>query len=178
MVVAFAEIAEYQYEEKDVEKCIKVNHSTAKKKKQDNCTTNAQFTMYDRIFKKKPNTMSMEWGRDFLRIFHPLQWKVHNRNLCMVRSWFNDTKDEKVNVFFNANLREQKEVVHIVKQFISNREPTLVALLFMENGTTTCMRWKVEDIYEWYKEHKHYISNKAEKVRLTNKLVSFFFLFL
>jgi len=27
--------------------------------------------MYDRIFKKKPNTVSMEWGRDFLRIFHP-----------------------------------------------------------------------------------------------------------
>jgi len=93
----------------------------------------------------------------------------------MVRSWFNDTKDEKVNVFLNANLREQKEVVHIVKQFISDREPTLAALLFMENGTTTCMRWKVEDIYEWYKEHKHYISNKAVKVKLTNKLVSFLF---
>jgi len=62
-----------------------------------------------------------------------------------------------------------------VKQFISDREPTLAALLFMENGTTTCMRWKVEDIYEWYKEHKHYISNKAVKVKLTNKLVSFLF---
>ncbi len=73
---------------------------------------------------------------------------MHNRNLCMVHSWFNDMKDEKVNVFFNANLPEQKEVVHIVKQFISDYEPTLVALLFMENGTTTCMRWKVEDIYE------------------------------
>jgi hypothetical protein len=36
MVVAFAEIPEYQYEEKDVEKCIKVDHSTAKKKKQEN----------------------------------------------------------------------------------------------------------------------------------------------
>jgi hypothetical protein len=36
-----------------------------------------------------------------------------------------------------------------VKQFISDREPTLATFLFMENGTTTCMRWKVEDIYEW-----------------------------
>jgi hypothetical protein len=27
--------------------------------------------MYDRIFKKKPNIVSMEWGRDFLRIFTP-----------------------------------------------------------------------------------------------------------
>ncbi len=59
--------------------------------------------------------MYMEWGRDFFRSFHPLQWKVHNQNLCMVCSWFNDTKDEKINVFLNANLREQKEVVHIVK---------------------------------------------------------------
>jgi hypothetical protein len=25
--------------------------------------------------------------------------------------------------------------------------------------------FEVEDIYEWYKEHKHYISNKVEKVR-------------
>jgi len=33
----------------------------------------------------------------------------------MVRSWFNDIEDEKVNVFLNANLWEQKEVVHIVK---------------------------------------------------------------
>ncbi len=69
--------------------------------------------MYNRIFKKKPNIVSMEWGRDFFRIFHPLQWKVHNRNLCMVRSWFNDIEDEKVNVFLNANLWEQKEVVHM-----------------------------------------------------------------
>jgi hypothetical protein len=83
----------------------------------------------------------------------------------MVRSWFNDTEDEKVNVFLNANLWEQKEVVHTLKQFISDREPTLAALLFMENGTTTCMCWKVEDIYECYKEHKHYISNKAQKVK-------------
>ncbi len=66
-------------------------------------------------------------------------------------------------------------MVHVVKQFISNRDPTLVALLFMENGITTCMHWKVEDIYEWFQEHKHYISNKAEKVKLTNMLVSFVF---
>jgi hypothetical protein len=33
----------------------------------------------------------------------------------MVRPWFNDTKDEEVNVFLNANLREQKEVVHVIK---------------------------------------------------------------
>jgi hypothetical protein len=59
--------------------------------------------MYDMIFEKKPNTMFVEWGRDFLRIFHPLKWKVHNQNLRMVCSWFNDTKDE-VNVFLNANL--------------------------------------------------------------------------
>ncbi len=78
MVVAFAEIVEYQFEEKDVVKCIKIYHSIAKEKKQDNCTIDTQFTMYDRIFKKKANTMSMEWGRDFLTIFHPLQWKVHN----------------------------------------------------------------------------------------------------
>jgi hypothetical protein len=42
MVVAFAEIAKYQYEEKDFEMCIKVDHSIAKKKKQKNishCTT-------------------------------------------------------------------------------------------------------------------------------------------
>jgi hypothetical protein len=32
----------------------------------------------------------------------------------MVRSWFNDTKDEKVNSFLNANLQEQKEVVHVI----------------------------------------------------------------
>jgi hypothetical protein len=94
----------------------------------------------------------------------------------MVRSWFNDTKDEKVNVFLNANLREQKEVVHTVKQFISDREPTLVALLFMENGTTTCMCWKVQDIYEWYKEHKHYISNKAKKGEIDQQVGFFSFL--
>jgi hypothetical protein len=131
--------------------------------------------MYDRNSKKKPNTVSMEWGKYFLWIFHPLQWKVHNQNLCMVSSWFNDTKDEEVNVFFNANLREQKEVVHVIKQFILDCEWTLAAFLFMENGTTTCMCWRVEDIYEWYKKHKHYISNKGEKVRLTNMLVSFVF---
>jgi hypothetical protein len=71
--------------------------------------------MYDMILKKKPNTVSMEWGRNFFRIFHPLQWKVHNQNLCKVRSWFNDIEDEKVNVFLNANLQEQKEVVRTVK---------------------------------------------------------------
>jgi hypothetical protein len=163
------------FEKGDAKKCIKVDHSTAKIKKQNNCTIDGQFTMYDRIFKKKPNTMSIEWDKDFLRIFHPLQWKVHNRNLCMVCSWFNDTKDEEVNVFLNANLREQKKVVHTIKQFILNSEPTLAALLFMENGTTTCVHWKVEDIYEWYKEHKHYITNKAEKLRLTNRLVFFLF---
>jgi len=97
-------VVEYQSKKKDVEKCIKVYHFIAKKKKQENCTIGAQFTMYDRIFKKKPNTMSMEWVRNFLKIFHPLKWKVHNRNLCMVNSWFNDTKDEEVNVFLNANL--------------------------------------------------------------------------
>ncbi len=66
-------------------------------------------------------------------------------------------------------------MVHVVKQFILDREPTLIAFLFMENGTTTCMHWNVEDIYEWYKEHKHYISNKTKKVILTNKSVSFVF---
>ncbi len=70
--------------------------------------------MYNMIFKKKLNTMYVEWCRDFFRIFHHLQWKVHNQNLCMVRSWFNDTKDEKVNSFLNANLQEQKEVVHVI----------------------------------------------------------------
>jgi hypothetical protein len=65
-------VVEYQFEKKDVEKCIKVYHFIAKKKKQENYTIGAQCTMYDRIFKKKPNTMSMEWGRDFLRIFLPL----------------------------------------------------------------------------------------------------------
>jgi hypothetical protein len=78
--------------------------------------------MYDRIFKKKLNTMSVEWGKYFLWIFHPLQWKVHDQNLCMVCSWFNDTKDEEVNVFLNANLWEQKKVVHVVKQFILDHE--------------------------------------------------------
>jgi hypothetical protein len=39
----------------------------------------------------------------------------------------------------------------------------------------TCMRWKVENIYDWYKEHKQYISNKTKKVKLTNMLVSFVF---
>jgi len=62
--------------------------------------------MYDEIFKKKSNIVFVEWGRDFLRIFHPLQWKVHNQNLCMVCWWFNDTNDEEVNVFLNANLQE------------------------------------------------------------------------
>jgi hypothetical protein len=107
--------------------------------------------MYGRIFKKKSNIVSVEWSRNFLRIFHPLQWKVHNRNLCMVHSWFNDTKDEEVNVFLNSNLHEQKEVVHTIKQFILDYKPTLAAFLFMENGTITCMCWKVDDIHEWYK---------------------------
>ncbi len=66
-------------------------------------------------------------------------------------------------------------MVHVVKQFISGCEPTFATLLFVENGITTCMCWKVEDIYEWYKEHKHYISNKAKKVKLANMLVSFVF---
>jgi hypothetical protein len=39
----------------------------------------------------------MEWSRDFLRIIHPIEWKVDNQNLCMVHSWFNNTKDEEVN---------------------------------------------------------------------------------
>jgi len=71
--------------------------------------------MYNKILKKKPNIVSMEWDIYFLWICHLFQWKVHNRNLYMVRLWFNDTKDEKVNVYLNANLREQKKVFHVVK---------------------------------------------------------------
>jgi hypothetical protein len=56
-VVAFVEVTKYQSEKKDVEKCIKNDHFTTKKKKQDNYTTNVQFTMYDKIFKKKPNNV-------------------------------------------------------------------------------------------------------------------------
>jgi hypothetical protein len=38
----------------------------------------------------------VEWKKDFLKIIRPLQWKVHNQNLCMVCSWFNNTKYEEV----------------------------------------------------------------------------------
>jgi len=46
-------VVEYQFEKKDVEKCIKVDHFITKKKKQDKCTTDAQFTMYDGDFQEK-----------------------------------------------------------------------------------------------------------------------------
>jgi hypothetical protein len=63
----------------------------------------------------------------------------------MVCSWFNDTKDEEVNVFLNANLHDQKEVVHVVKQFILDCEQTLATLLSWKMVPPhVCVgRWKI-----------------------------------
>ena len=120
--------------------------------------------LYDRIFKKPPphSKGKYKWGRQFLRDHHPLQWKTYNENVKRVRSWFSDLENPEVKILLNSNLRKEKEMVDKVKDYIKVREPSLGGLLFLANGSTACVRWKVDDIYQWFKEFKHYFTNKEQ----------------
>jgi len=129
----------------------------------------------DRIFKKKLNTMFVEWGKHFFWIFHPSNGRSTTEICACCVHGLMIQKMKKLMFFWMSIYGSRKRWSHLVKQFILDHEWTLASFLFMENGTTTCMHWKVEHIYEWYKEHKHCISNQGEKVRLTNKLASFVF---
>lgn len=71
-------------------------------------------------------------------------------------------ENPEVKILLNSNLRKEKEMVDKVKDYIKVREPSLGGLLFLANGSTACVRWKVDDIYQWFKEFKHYFTNKEQ----------------
>ena len=123
-----------------------------------------QEDLYKRIFKQRPKRTkgNLLWGRDYLREHFPLQWKTYNQNVKIVRSWFSNIDDPVALVFMRSNLRNQKVMVKEVKEFIKVREPALVFLLFMSNGTVLHVRWQVDDIYEWFKGYKHYCMGKSK----------------
>ena len=81
----------------------------------------------------------------------------------MVRSWYSNQDDPNIKLLLICNLRSSKELADKMKDFMKAREPCLSGLLFIENNTTICMRWQIEDIYNWFLEHKYYIASKDHK---------------
>lgn len=138
----------------------------------------SQQELYERIYKKAPSNMTgFLWGRNFLREYHPLQWKVYKQNVSMVRSWFYDEDVADIATLLKNNLRNQQGMAEKVKAYIKTREPSLSALLFQSSGSMLLVRWQVDEIYEWFKGHKHYFGAKTRKTRYSKapilKILSF-----
>jgi hypothetical protein len=68
---------------------------------------------YDTVFKSRPKGVVMSgpndfYGHRYLKIFHPQTLRCHNHNVAVVRSWFVDKTDPKIQRFYVTNYRHDK----------------------------------------------------------------------
>jgi hypothetical protein len=118
---------------------------------------------YDRVFKSRPKGVVMSgpndlYGHKYLKRFHPQTLICHNHNIAVVRSWFVDKTDPKIQRFYVTNYRHDKEGRDALLDYIRSIYREIGALSF-NNGKST-ETWQVEDIFEWFLENKHYVTEK------------------
>ena len=70
--------------------------------------------IYDRVFKSRPNGVVMSgpndfYGEKYLKRFYPQILRCHNHNVAMVRLWFVDKTNPKIQWFYATNYRHDKK---------------------------------------------------------------------
>ena len=125
---------------------------------------------YDRVFKSRPKGAVMSgpndlYGQKYLKRFHPQTLRCHNHNVAVVRSWFANQTDPKIQAFYATNYRHDTEGKNALVEYIRSRYKEIGALSF-NNGKST-ETWQVEDIFEWFLENKHYVTGKKLSREMT-----------
>ena len=76
-----------------------------------------------------------------------------------MKSWFLNRLQPMIDSFFTSSFRHNLELQKALKDFIQVRESELSALVFY--GGSSIIRWKVDDIYLFFLEQKHYKIGKG-----------------
>ena len=118
---------------------------------------------YDRVFKSRPKGVVMSgpndlYGHKYLKRFHLQTLICHNHNIAVVCLWFVDKTDPKIQRFYATNYRHDKEGRDALLEYIGGRYKEISALSF--NNGKSIETWQVEDIFEWFLENKHYVTEK------------------
>lgn len=81
-----------------------------------------------------------------MKRFHPHTLRCHNHNVAVVRSWFVDKTDPKIQRFYATNYQHDKEGKDALLAYIRSIYREIGALSF--NNGKSRETWQVEDIFE------------------------------
>ena len=128
---------------------------------------------YERIFKppkarQLTDDTSHLWGKKYLLEYnYHHQHKLLKNNEGIVKSWFLNQSQPPIDSFFTGSFRHNPELQKALKDFIQVRESELSSLVF--DGGSSIIRWKVDDIYLFFLEQKHYKTGKGAVLDVKNK---------
>ena len=81
-----------------------------------------------------------------MKRFYPHTLRCHNHNVAVVRSWFVDKTDPKIQRFYATNYQHDKEGKDALLAYIRSIYREIGALSF--NNEKSRETWQVEDIFE------------------------------
>ena len=85
------------------------------------------------------------YGQKYLKRFHPQTLRCHNHNVAVVRSWFVDKTDPKIQAFYATNYRHDTEGKNALLEYIRSIYKEIGSLSF--NNEKSTKTWQVEDIF-------------------------------